>query len=32
MEDADAAELSINEEEENSSAFFAVYDGHSGML
>jgi protein phosphatase 2C family protein 2/3 len=30
MEDADAAELSLDEEAENSNAFFAVYDGHGG--
>jgi len=32
MEDAHAAELSIDEEVENSNAFFAVYDGHGGAF
>jgi protein phosphatase 2C family protein 2/3 len=30
MEDFRAAVLSLDEESENSNAFFAVYDGHGG--
>ena len=30
MEDAHTAELFLDEGEENSNAFFAVYDGHGG--
>jgi protein phosphatase 2C family protein 2/3 len=32
MEDAHAAELSLDEGVENSNAFFAVYDGHGGTF
>src|ERR1700729_3724635 len=32
MEDAHAAELSLDQEVENSNAFFAVYDGHGGTF
>ena len=32
MEDAHAAVLPLDEEMENSTAFFAVYDGHGGTF
>lgn len=32
MEDAHAVVLSLDENEENPNAFFAVYDGHGGMF
>jgi protein phosphatase 2C family protein 2/3 len=32
MEDAVAAVLLLDEEVEDSNAFFAVYDGHGGMF
>ena len=32
MEDAHAAVLDLDGPEENSNAFFAVYDGHGGVF
>jgi serine/threonine protein phosphatase PrpC len=32
MEDAHAVVLNLNEDSDESNAFFAVYDGHGGMF